>query len=275
MLYDDSCQLGAGLSASRRAWERVPLHELSKTVNNQFYLNMKKTIIALIALASIAMAETADLKVGTTTESTWTSGVTFNLPDTTPLTLTFTSISGAGNMVGTGFTSTGDNLLSPKIGFEKNADNVIDYSAYIDIAFTLSADNSALESAVYQLDVLTLNLKAVTSGGGSHSNGIGAMDILLLDSANTETVFASATPSVSGTGTSATLTLSNGIALDKEQSFVLRITRHNPTTAAQGYVAITGGSVTYSTAPIPEPTTATLSLLALAGLAARRRRASR
>lgn len=28
-------QLGAGLSASRRAWERVPLHELSKTINNQ------------------------------------------------------------------------------------------------------------------------------------------------------------------------------------------------------------------------------------------------
>jgi len=28
MLYDDSCQLGAGLSASRRAWERVSLHEL-------------------------------------------------------------------------------------------------------------------------------------------------------------------------------------------------------------------------------------------------------
>ncbi|MBE6420124.1 MAG: PEP-CTERM sorting domain-containing protein [Akkermansiaceae bacterium] len=40
-----------------------------------------------------------------------------------------------------------------------------------------------------------------------------------------------------------------------------------------------GASVKYlsfvATAPIPEPTTATLSLLALAGLAARRRRASR
>ena len=36
MLYDDSCQLGAGLSASRRAWERVSLHELRKNLNNQF-----------------------------------------------------------------------------------------------------------------------------------------------------------------------------------------------------------------------------------------------
>ncbi len=34
-------------------------------------------------------------------------------------------------------------------------------------------------------------------------------------------------------------------------------------------------SIAYTAAPIPEPTTATLSLLALAGLAARRRRASR
>jgi len=28
-------QLGAGLSASRRAWERVPLHQLLKTHKNQ------------------------------------------------------------------------------------------------------------------------------------------------------------------------------------------------------------------------------------------------
>lgn len=38
------------------------------------------------------------------------------------------------------------------------------------------------------------------------------------------------------------------------------------------YIGLTGGSVTYSTVVVPEPTTATLSLLALAGLAARRRR---
>ena len=235
---------------------------------------MKKTIIALLALTSVAMAasETAVLTVGTSADSTWTDNVTFQLPDNTPLTLEFSSISGKGDMVGTGFTTTGDNLLSPKIGFKKDQNNVIDYNAQINIAFTISADNSALESSVYQLDALTLNLKAITGNGGSHQDGIGSMDVLLLDSDSQETVFAKVTPSVSGNGTSATLTLSNSIILDKEQSFVLRITRHNPTTAAQGYVAITGGSVAYSTASIPEPTTATLSLLALAGLAARRRR---
>ena len=60
MLYDGACQLGAGLSASRRAWERVSLHELSKTLNKQNLTIMKKTIIALLALSGVVAKITKD-----------------------------------------------------------------------------------------------------------------------------------------------------------------------------------------------------------------------
>lgn len=64
-------------------------------------------------------------------------------------------------------------------------------------------------------------------------------------------------------------------ATDVEPSTLFVVWTANPSTGAEGgntLVTISNIGLSYATAPIPEPTTATLSLLALAGLAARRRR---
>ena len=47
----------AGLSAFRCAWKWIPLHNPRQSRNNQFLINMKKTIIALLAIGSVAMAD--------------------------------------------------------------------------------------------------------------------------------------------------------------------------------------------------------------------------
>ena len=220
-----------------------------------------------MALAGVALADTATLTVGTDASSTWTSGVTFDLPDDTPLTFSFVSIAGGGGLNnGSDFTSRGDNLLSPKVGFKQK-----EYDGYIDLTFTVTADNTTPDF-VWQIDALTLDMKSVTAGGGNHTGGIGSMDITLLSSDSQTLGKGSVSLGANSAAGTAAITLTDSISLSNEETLTLRIARTSDSTSVQGYLAITGGSVTYSSAPIPEPTTATLSLLALAGLAARRRR---
>ena len=229
---------------------------------------MKKTIITLLALAGLAAGETATLTVGTDEASTWTSGVTFDLPDEAPLTLSLTSIAGAGALNnGSDFTSRGDNLLSPKVGFKQR-----EYDGYIDLTFTVTADNTT-SGYVWQIDALTLNMKSVTSVGGNHAGGIGSMTVTLLSSDKSITLGSGvASLGANSAAGTATIELTESISLENEETLTLRIARTAESTSSQGYLALTGGSVTYSSVLVPEPTTATLSLLALAGLAARRRR---
>lgn len=229
---------------------------------------MKKTIITLLALAGVAAGETATLTVGTDENSTWTSGVTFDLPDDSPLTLSLTSITGAGSLNnGSDFTSRGDNLLSPKVGFGQYA-----YDGYIDLTFTVTADNTTSGYA-WQMDSLTLSMQSVTSTGGTHSGGIGSMTVSLLSSDKSITLGTGvATLGASSAVGTATIELAESISLENEATLTLRIARTSGSNSVQGYLAVTGGSVTYTSVPVPEPATATLSLLALAGLAARRRR---
>jgi len=56
MLYTPLSQFGAGIFASRRAEERIRLPGLSESLNNQILSTIKKTLVALFALASIAMS---------------------------------------------------------------------------------------------------------------------------------------------------------------------------------------------------------------------------
>ena len=230
---------------------------------------MKKTIITLLALAGVAAGETATLTVGTDENSTWTSGVTFGLPDDSPLTLSLTSITGAGGLVSSAsdFTSYGDNLLSPKVCFQQSQ-----YNGYIDLTFTVTADNTTSGYA-WQMDSLTLDMKSVTATGGTHNGGIGSMTVSLLSSDKSITLgTGEATLGAGSAAGTATIELAQSISLENEATLTLRIARTAGSTSVQGYLAVTGGSVTYTSVPVPEPATATLSLLALAGLAARRRR---
>lgn len=220
-----------------------------------------------MALAGVALADTATLTVGTDASSTWTSGVTFDLPDDAPLTFSFVSIAGGGALNnGSGFTSTGDDLLSPKVGFKQN-----EHNGYIDLTFIVTANNTTPD-CVWQIDGLTLDMKSVTSGGGNHTGGIGSMDITLLSSSNQTLGSGTVSLGANSAAGTATITLTDSISLTNDETLTLRIARTSGSTSVQGYLAVTGGSVTYSSVLVPEPTTATLSLLALAGLAARRRR---
>lgn len=82
-------------------------------------------------------------------------------------------------------------------------------------------------------------------------------EALSLDYVNTPALFAC------GKGTYATGTATNLGFLSNNANLAL---------TAQGYAPLVGITVSPVSAPVPEPATGTLSLLALAGLAARRRR---
>ncbi len=147
----------------------------------------------------------------------------------------------------------------------------------------------------FTLTLGTLSVEAggkVASNGGANVSYTGAIDLALGDTltsydATSKTLSTTALYGVMQTGASLTLDLSGVTALSSYKmgdSFTLELT--NLTQASgfdtTGNFTATGWDVVYNTASgktsltltktIPEPTTATLSLLALAGLAARRRR---
>ena len=227
------------------------------------------------------MGETATLTVGTNASSTWTSGVTFDLPDEAPITLSFSSISGdslpnkmttpvPGALNENTFIAAGAGRIAPYIRFQED-----EYDSYLDLSFSISAVSPA--QTITSLDSIALTLNSITSAGGNHTQGLGKMTLTLLSSdALTSYGSGTATLGTNSTAGTATITLADSIDLtETKQNYILRITRTEGYAGKQGFVAIEGGSIGYSISAspnVPEPTTATLSLLALAGLAARRRR---
>lgn len=267
-------QLGAGLSASQRARERVPLHELGN-LNNQYNLNMKKTIIALMALAGVAVAEdwTATFKTtDTSNKQTWNNySSTF---DTKLLTLSFTDLTISGTSKNGTYTAENPgNQFNTAIRPNANvcAANADTYT----LNFTVR--NEGDEEIIF--DSITLNTFLYNKTGNGHNyNDFAetAITCTLAYGVDLGTTFSTTygcdpnilentngTQEVDFSFGDKSITLASG----EQCNFAVTFAKDK---GNGSFVGLSGA--TFSGQVVPEPTTATLSLLALAGLAARRRR---
>ena len=214
---------------------------------------MKKTLITLLALTGVAMGDVGSLTIGTNDISYEDEILKFDLD----------SISGAS--VGTCDPSavTGANGFSPKIQFVQN-------QPLSDCYWTLEFTLENKSASAITIENLALTMNAVTSTGATHSNGIGAVSpTFTLGTSTYEGTVTLGAQSASGT---VTMTSETPYVIAAGDSQKLTMTVIRTANGYTGFATVTAGSISYSVAPIPEPATATLSLLALAGLAARRRR---
>ena len=254
---------------------------------------MRKTLITLMALAGVAAADTSVsyTPISDTTLGSWsyhgTATITDSIiqttytnwqVDTATYTLTETQTYTTADMLSFSFDATnngtGNSALTLAIIGTSNA-IVLGHGTYdkpadqIQVAVTdnVSVTGGYVFAYTNPGDDLTLTAGA-TLAGGMPANG--------------------ATSTISGSiawdGDSFALTLGSS-AVEGTLSYDLGITKldvtklmvtieggASPTNGNTAWQTPTMSNLTITTSPIPEPTTATLSLLALAGLAARRRR---
>ena len=232
---------------------------------------MKKTIIALLALGGIAMGATLDDGAAFTSstytiDSSWTEGgasVTLlldvedfaNLFDTATSSArpVFVSMSGSGtNVVGIA-AHEGDRIIG--------ATGVVAGDTY-DNLYTMSGDDG---DSVSTIDWNNVTSAALTMALETSASGT-AWSLTVLNSDGTYT---SKTASGSGIRFSNMGDITN-IAIDT--AVVTQAYAFDGFIKGDAAYTLNKAAIEAASTSVPEPTTATLSLLALAGLAARRRR---
>ncbi len=297
MLYDGSCQLGAGLSASRRAWERVSLHELRRTLKIKS-TNMKKTIITLLALAGVASAAFEENLI-------WSADMTqgkyeYTIGDAAPegFSILFNpawSTNDFTTMPGYAYTN---GLV--KVGFEPNGNATNKTGIRCGDSFTISANCNLTgvhipegsdkttfdliqlwETATWKFKVqYNTETKQMTFGGDYTLSDITSVGVYELDKIDSITLTMDGAVNSDGIislfindslAAYATMDGGNRHATSYLNAGIVFLNDREHVTEGGIKGGISSVSV-YNTVTIPEPTTATLSLLALAGLAARRRR---
>ena len=233
---------------------------------------MKKTIIALMALAGVAAAET--LTISNANNTATTTGDWF-----TELSATTANVTGSKAFSATDYTNSFYSVAT-NVGEGGEYDYVLTFtlgqnvelsSFSIDFLLhsgsgaaqpvnrTLSYDltlTTATDTLVSYIDQSITTTTGRTSGNATYKGAAYNTD----GSINDETKLGTAT-----------FTLPDSVMLTAGTEYKLTIADIAKNDNGQGtYVGI--GNIAMSGQVIPEPTTATLSLLALAGLAARRRR---
>ena len=233
---------------------------------------MKKTIIALMALAGVAMA--ADTGTLTLTNTTASDTITTTISDNSTDWLK-EAIALGGNATIDILTS-GSNTYTPTdlAGYAIGDTNVGNGGSYVySVSFTVNGDAPALTLTSISADFIVKS-----ADGGNQGNSRWATYNWQFVSGETTLVdYATADYWSQASGATGSLSMdfgSNAIDLEAGETYTLnlKITGVND---SNGTVDNKGGFVhvgSISASIIPEPTTATLSLLALAGLAARRRR---
>ena len=221
---------------------------------------MKKTIIALLALAGVASADY-------TGDFSWTDGSlpTFTFDDTPDLMLIVDSVKVDGAVSTTPkANSVYANTLTPST----NVGNGGTWS----ISFAIV--NTSTEALT--LNGITFDAFAYNGGGAAQNEDTYARDITFALSGDAETSVVHSfgnSDTVENWDTNPTLTFDTPveIAAESQVRFDLTVSKSN---SVGCFIGLSGATlVTPAPTPaVPEPTTATLSLLALAGLAARRRR---
>ena len=262
MVYISLSSLGAALSASRRVWERESLHEQRETLNKQFLQTMKKTLIAFMALAGVAAAQvTIDLTPTSISASVDSDG--FSPTDVQALTLnswvgTWENSSLANQV------SAGADGLSLQIGAAASNNSGGNYAAVkfeAETPLTLSFDIKNTGSWGTNKASFTCEYTCTVYGFGTDGSS---------------SVIGTWSDNIAGSSISETYEKSPGITLEKgdytSYGIIFR-SMETSTLANQAGVAMNISNIKVTAERlVPEPTTATLSLLALAGLAARRRR---
>ena len=220
---------------------------------------MKKTFITLLALAGVAAADTAT----TPDELTWTS-----LAITTPA----NGVLGAGNSVIDWSEDTGSLTNSWELSFTLDPSRVSNQYLFGTVKGSSGADGYTLQ---------------ITSGGAIRLNQNKSVELLTVGSYTAEDSAVAITlqfvkfVDAEGEFKSGTFTLTVGndsasYTVDAIDNTVFTKGSNNNVWTNGGAEKLSGISLKYADSvvslPVPEPTTATLSLLALAGLAARRRR---
>lgn len=232
---------------------------------------MKKTIIALLALAGIAGAEVLTFTPQVDDDATWTKGISFSPQNgSSDLSLTFVSITEWHEDDYTGTITenayTGANGISPVVQFLEGKNGKNSWTLTFKIA---NNTNNAIT-----LGGFSTVANAVSLTGGTHSAGINNLWTLVKlqqsESEYTSLGEAYATLGASSASGTSSVTFSQDVVIDAKasQTFTMTFDRRSGEGGKTGFANITSIGVNV----IPEPTTATLSLLALAGLAARRRR---
>ena len=201
---------------------------------------MKKTIIALMALTGVAFATPAEDVTNAILTSGYKAGDSF--------TLTFTIDSTSFN----GYVTAPVITLAPSWNINSQAGTYLGFSDATD-----GVDGSLTTSAATYSSGNTSEVKGTINVGDEgwfyQVNGLNTLTFTITESMLTMT---------KGNSTVATLEIADGLTASN-------------ITLGSNITGISGLSMTTTPAPsdsVPEPTTATLSLLALAGLAARRRR---
>ena len=283
----------AGLLSFRRAWKQVPLHELHNTQTE--YITMKKTLITLLALAGAAAAAGEEVSTVITSvmpESapTWKT-YTFTATDevtTTPwINLEWNSIQVSTltkdfNLLG--ITSDGHYTFSSKGEGQSSSYPAISFA---DGVLTLTGRPNTSGETYY---ANVVDLDTIMGGGSKDVDCLKSLTVTISGSGSSDGTqkgdswWGLYTMSQQGEITQISNLKSNDLRTwntgTKELSFteaqigtlsesdkIVILFRQ----AANAPLNISDISVTATL--IPEPATATLSLLALCGLAARRRRA--
>ena len=230
---------------------------------------MKKTIIALLALAGVAAAATevnytltkdATATWGDPETETLGTGITFNeTDDILALTYLYTTMGtgGSASVEGSWESPTNKayaNTYAPKVQLQSGQSD--------SWTLTFSVKNTGEETIT--LTGFTFDGYCINGGGSDKSADIPVTTSL--------TGAENAAVTLGRAGSTGTAEFSTNFVLAAGESKTLEFTLGSAKNYAT-FAGLTGGSVSYVTgAAVPEPTTATLSLLALAGLAARRRR---
>lgn len=218
---------------------------------------MKKTLIALMALAGISLGQTTTEKFNITRTDNLVSFELANEEAIITLAYISKSYSTGGNSSdGWENPASYPNTFSPNVQL-RGSDNDPTLSDSWTMNFSVKNNGDKL----IELTSLTLNVYCI-NGGGSNKNA----DITTKAQLTGCEAVNPVSPAWGGLG-AATFTFTTPIVLAAGKSTELAFTLNNAQ-AHNTYAGLASGSISY----IPEPATATLSLLALAGLAVRRRR---
>ena len=262
----------AGLLSFRRAWKQVPLHELCNIQTE--YITMKKTLITLLALAGAAAGETITLAIPA--DGTTNNGGHGSTGAEAALTNYANSADG-GYMFNTG------GQVNPDASFNEGILRTDGGLVCLTLAPRHGAGGSG-EAIVlsgkelngYEVDSFTFSI----TSSSCTSEGTVALTLAVIEkgTGNTWSVNQRSTGTLtvnSDSGAEVKLTLDSAIEWSDSYKVVAMIdnTAKTLTGGNSPTYTMTGISVTATGTPVvPEPATATLSLLALCGLAARRRR---